>query len=399
MGTPNVLWVTPEPPDRRQGGGSIRQSYLLEALAAVTPVDVLLVCGGLDEQCARMVRDVEELPEPAGPPRPSWVPWYAWTVWENEVLRVPSPVADTREHCRLLAPRLRARAPGYDLVHFEHDRLAPLGREPGVPRRTISLHNLRSEQAAHRLADENTSAVGRWFARRAGKVALGFERGVMGDFDTVFVTSREDAAALPGSAVVIPNGVDVAVIRPEPIPRERRIVFTGRLDWQPNVEGLKWFCRLVLPVVRARAPDVQLDIVGFNPGPDVLALRGSGVEVYPDVPSTIPFLHRARVAVVPLHVGSGTRLKALEALAAGRPVVGTAIGLAGLELESGRTAVIADDPDEMAAAIVRLLLSDDVAAAMSIEGRGHVEEKFDWHRIASSFVSRVLALAERGAAR
>jgi polysaccharide biosynthesis protein PslH len=394
MGTPKVLWVTPEPPDRRQGGGSIRQSYLLEALAGATPVDVLLVCQGLDAQCARVVHDVEEFPEPAGPPRPSWIPWYVWTVWENEVLRMPSPVVDTREHCRILAPRLRARAPRYDLVHFEHDRLAPLGREPGPARRSITLHNLRSEQAAHRLADENTSAVGRWFARRARRVALDFERGVTNDFDTVFVTSQDDAAALPGSPVVVPNGVDLAGIRFEPLPSDRRIVFTGRLDWQPNVEGLKWFCRSVLPGVRARMSDVQLDIVGFKPGADVLALRGSGVAVYPDVPSTIPFLHRARVAVVPLHVGSGTRLKALEALAAGRPVVGTAIGLAGLDLESGRTGVVADDPDQMAAGLVSLLDSDDIATAMAQEGRRHVEERFDWHRIASAFAGRVLALAE-----
>jgi polysaccharide biosynthesis protein PslH len=402
---PKILWVTPEPPDRGHSGGGIRQSHLLEALASATTVDVLLTGEGLDAHCARVVRDVEQLPEPTEPPRPSWMPWFAWAAWENEILRMPSSVADSRAHCRALAPRLRARAYEYDIVHLEHDRLAPLGEElhrvrpgegaPSAPLRTITLHNLRSEQASHLLARGDSSLAGRWLARRARTVALGFERGVMGQFDAVFVTSPNDAAALPGHPMVVPNGVDVAEIRPTPLPGNRRIVFTGRLDWQPNVEGLKWFCRLVLPRVRSQVPDVELDIVGFRPVPDVFALRERGVEIHPDVPSTLPFLHAGRVAVVPLHVGSGTRLKALEALAAGRPIVGTRIGLAGLDLENGTTAVISDEPEETAAAIARLLLVDAEASAMAVAGRRHVEEHFDWKKIADGFVRRMLEPAER----
>jgi glycosyltransferase involved in cell wall biosynthesis len=398
MALPTVLWVSPEPPDRSQGGGSIRQSHLLEALARTTSVDALLVGGGIDEHCARVVRHVEVLPEPDGPPRPPWLPWFLWALWENEVLRMPSPVADTREHCRRLLPRLQARAGGYDIVHFEHDRVAPLGRQDGLPRRTITLHNLRSEQASHRLV-RKTSPAGRLLARRERNAALGFERGVLRDFDAVFVTSPDDAAALDPSAVVVPNGVDVSELQSTPLPSDHQIVFTGRLDWQPNVEGLKWFCGRVLPRVRSEVPDVQLDIVGFSPVADVGALRCTGVEVHPDVPSTHPFLRAARIAVVPLHVGSGTRLKALEALAAGRPVVGTRIGLAGLGLEPWRTAVIADDPEEMAAAISRLLISDDAASAMAVAGRRHVEEQFDWDRIAAGFVERMLAVTEHNLAR
>lgn len=388
---PTVLWVTPEAPDRRQSGGSIRQSYLLEALARATTVDVLVVGPGLDEECRRVVRHTEELPEPPEPPRPAWLPWFVWAVWENEVLRVPSPVADTRKHCRLLAPRLREMAPGYDIVHFEHDRLAPLGGQPGLPRHTITLHNLRSEQATQLLAHK-TSIPARWLAGRARSVALEFERRVMREFDAVFVTSPDDAAALDGDSVLVPNGVDVDEIRPEPLPGNPRLVFTGRLDWLPNVEGLKWFCRLVLPRVRSHVPDVQLDIVGFRPVSDVLALRGDGVEIHPDVPSTLPFLHAGRVAVIPLHVGSGTRLKALEALAAGRPVVGTRVGLAGLGLEADRTAEITDDPEVMAAVIARLLVDDERASGMAAAGRRHVEERFNWRRIGSTFVDGMLSL-------
>ena len=387
-----VLWVTSEPPDRAGGGGSIRQSYLLEAVARHMTVDVLAVGGGLDEHCAGLVRSVQELAQPTLRARPRFVPGSVQALWETEVLRMTPAVADTRRHRRLLGPCLRSRASRYDVVHLEHDRLAPLAPLVAGPRRTITLHNLRSEQAAQRLAHESAWAR-RWLARRGHRVAQAFELGVRAEFDTVFVTSSEDAAALDGRCLVVPNGVDVAAVRPTPLPREPRIVFVGRLDWQPNVEGLQWFCRMVLPRVRSLEPQARFDIVGFNPVDEVLALRETGVQVHPDVPTTQPFLQAARIAVVPLHIGSGTRLKALEAMAAGRPTVGTAVGLAGLGLDSGSTVEIADDPWQMAAAIVRLLNDDEAAASLAAAGRRHVEAHFDWRRIGNDFAQAMAALA------
>ena len=108
------------------------------------------------------------------------------------------------------------------------------------------------------------------------------------------------------------------------------VVFTGTLSWYPNIEGLEWFCTEVFPSVRAALPDARIHIVGREPLPAVHGLaEAPGVCLHADVPSVVPFLERARLAVVPVRIGSGTRLKALEAMASGRPVVGTAIGLAG----------------------------------------------------------------------
>jgi glycosyltransferase involved in cell wall biosynthesis len=394
---PRLLWVTPEPPDRSLSGGSIRQSYLLSAVARKMDVDVLLIGGRVAEECRDFVRGLEELPEPSVRHPPEWIPGALRVIWENEVLRMPSAVADTRDHRAILADRLRARKTDYDLVHFEHDRLAPLAHEISAPARTITLHNLRSQQARH-LQQDARSLPRRWLARRTGTVARNFERRVLDDFDLVFVTSPDDAGALGAKSAVAPNGVDVERIRPAAPASEPRIVFTGKLDWQPNVMGLQWFCRHVLPRVLAEMPQTRFDVVGMNPVADVLALRQPAVQIHPNVPSVLPFLHGARVAVVPVHVGSGTRLKALEAMAAGRPVVGTTVGLAGLGLQPGVHAEVVDDPTQMAAAVLTLLRDRVAAEAMAAAARRHVEAHFDWRVISEAFSRTMLQLATGAAA-
>src|SRR5207302_4004164 len=152
-----------------------------------------------------------------------------------------------------------------------------------------------------------------------------------------------------------------ARFQPAPLADAPTLVFTGTLSWGPNIDGLTWFCTDVLPLVRARVPDVRLDIVGREPLPEVEALaRLAGVSVHADVPSVVPWLEQARVAVVPLRIGSGTRIKALEAMAAGRPVVGTSVGLEGLDIEDGVHALVADEPPTLADAVVRVLTDDEV---------------------------------------
>jgi glycosyltransferase involved in cell wall biosynthesis len=393
MSSPSLLWVTPEPPDRSLGGGSIRQSHLLEAVGRELDVDVIAIGGRLDDRTEPVVRHLEEIPEPHIRRPPAFIPGSVRVAWENEFLRMTSAVADTRLHRKALAPLLRERSAGYDLVHLEHDRLAPLAADITAPARTITLHNLRSEQARQRLVVES-SAPRRWLARRAGKVARRFEQQVVRDFNAVFVSSPADAGALDARAHVVPNGVDVQQIRAEPVPAASNLVFVGRLDWQPNVEGLQWFFEHVLPRVRALVPEVRMEVVGMNPVAEVLELAGPGIAIHPNVDSTIPYLHRGRVAVVPLHVGSGTRLKALEAMAAGRPVVGTGVGLAGLGLASGVQAEIVDDPRAMADAVARLLHDDQAAAEMAAAARRHVETHFDWSRIAAEFAQTLRSIAE-----
>src|SRR5262249_9758083 len=138
-------------------------------------------------------------------------------------------------------------------------------------------------------------------------------------------------------------------------------------------------CDAVWDLVRAEIPDAQLVIVGRHPVAAVLELAArDGVEVHADVPEMGSWFDRARVVVVPLLAGTGTRIKALEAMAAGRPVAGTSIGLEGLGCVDGEHARIADAPTDLAAAVVALLRDDRIANRIATAGRALAAERFAW---------------------
>ncbi len=192
---------------------------------------------------------------------------------------------------------------------------------------------------------------------------------------------------------MIPNGVDLERLRPAPILTEPCVLFPATLSYQPNVEAAVWFCMEIWPRISSAVPEARLVLAGRAPGPAVRGLeRLPGVSVHGDVPSMTPYFEAARVVVVPVRVGAGTRLKALDAMAMARPVVGTTVGLEGLGIVDGRQAFVADAPEAFAAAVVKTLQSDDIARAMGAAGRDHVERGFGWDRIGEQFVAEVSRL-------
>ena len=147
----------------------------------------------------------------------------------------------------------------------------------------------------------------------------------------------------------------------------------------PNANAAHFLATAVLPAVRQEIPDARLVIVGRDPGPDVLALAraGTGVEVAANVSDVTPFYRDANVLAVPLQSGGGTRLKILEAFAAGVPVVSTPVGCEGIDAINGRHLAIADRGD-FATAVVRVLKTPQLASTLAQRARMLVRQQYDW---------------------
>lgn len=412
-----LLWVTSEPPDHRRGGGAIRQAHLLDGLVGAGAVVDLVVAGRVaDPAVSGLMARVRELP--VGAPRPprSVALRRIRDVWRAGVARTPAEVADRRAERAVLRRELRAAVgtvsgaqrrgaspPPYDVVHVEH-----LGLAGVVPDGLARLRSLGVQNVPSRMADQaRLLAPGprqRLLLAAEAAAARRFQRRALASTDAVAVVSAQDAADLgagpsAGQAagpvvVVAPNGVDTERLRTSPLPGGTRLVFTGTLDYLPNVDGIVWFCRDVLPLIRARVPDVTLDVVGRRPVAAVQALSLlPGVVLHADVPDVAAHLEAGRVTVVPVRIGTGSRVKALEAMACGRPVAATTVGLEGLELHAGHDALVADEPAALADAVVRLLTDDELARRVASAGRALVERGYRWRDIGQRFAAELGALA------
>jgi glycosyltransferase involved in cell wall biosynthesis len=392
-----ALWLTAEVPDAGGGGGNIRQYNLLRALAGAMPTDLVVVGRLPDVELRASLGRVVEVPAPPPPVqfRNSTVR-RAFDVYGIATGR-PDEVLVERLPRRALARALAELGgdAGYDVVQVEHASMAPLVSQRRAAPWSLTVHNVASARARQMAA-----VVGgrrRWLYEQQAKAAARHEAWIARTFDAVLAVSDADAELLPGAATVIDNGVDTSRFQVTPLPAEPRMLLSASWNYPPNVDGATWFCHEVLPLVRAACPDARLSLVGREPTAAVRALGElPGVDASFDVPSVHPFLTAARVAVVPLRIGTGTRLKALEAMAAGRPLAGTSIGLEGLGLEAGRSAAIADDPAELAAGIAALLTDAAVAERSAAAARRLVDERFAWDLVGARLVATLTALAAGG---
>lgn len=220
-----------------------------------------------------------------------------------------------------------------------------------------------------------------------------FIRSTLNAFDACTVVSEQEQTRVkevaPGYRAigVIPNGVDVRYNRgsfgaPEP----DTLVYAGALTYGPNFDAVDFFVREVLPLIQAERPEVKLFVTGRTEGVPIGALRQNPAVHFTGYLDDIrPRIAQSWASIVPLRVGGGTRLKILESLALGTPVVSTAKGAEGLDLRPDREILVADDPAGLAAAILRLLQDRPLREKLSCAGRKVVETKYDWQIIGRNF--------------
>jgi len=219
-----------------------------------------------------------------------------------------------------------------------------------------------------------------------------YERRICRAADRVVSVSHADRQALqrllPGLEVaVVPNGVDLAFYRPGVVPPApdlgaHALVFTGKMDYRPNVDAVLWFADAVLPLILREMEDVRFYVVGQQPHARLLPLAARpAITITGRVPDVRPYIAGAGVYVVPLRIGGGTRLKVLEAMAMGQAIVSTRLGCDGFPFEDGREVRFADEPGAFAETVMSLLRDRKAAAALGRVARAHVEAHFGWDAI------------------
>jgi sugar transferase (PEP-CTERM/EpsH1 system associated) len=206
----------------------------------------------------------------------------------------------------------------------------------------------------------------------------------------VACVSEEDAAALRQHTpdlhpAIVPNGIDVEVYASHAAPgpaHAARLVFTGKMDYRPNLDAALWFIEEVFPRIRAAAPEAEFVAAGQKPPASLLRHHGrNGVVIAGAVEDIRPHIAGAAVYVAPLRMGGGTRFKLLEALALARPMVSTTLGAEGFAVRSGRELVLADSPADFAGAVLSLLAEPARAAALGRAGQAFVRAGYDWSAI------------------
>ncbi len=275
----------------------------------------------------------------------------------------------------------------FDLVHFDDLGVASYVHLASSLPTVLSKHNLEWVLKRRTLDHKRGFSRGKALACLEWLALRGYEGRVARLFDRVIVVSEVDRSTLarlcPVSTIsVVPNGVDTAYFAPRQGETEKNsLVFTGAMFWLPNVDAALFLCQEILPLVREQAPDVTACIVGHDPPQAVRHLETRGVVVTGYVEDVRPYLARAALYVAPLRLGSGTRLKILEALAMGKAVATTTVGSEGLHLAAGRDVVVADGAAAFAAEIVGLLQDADRRAKLGRAGRQTVQARYDWQKV------------------
>lgn len=327
----------------------------------------------------------------------------------------PLPVQNYTSRDMSEAIESALRSEPFDIVHLDSIHLAgylhTIQKWAPAARVILNWHNIESELMT-RYSTQPSSLVRRLYARATVRSLRRLEsRMLRACFGHIVCSEREKQELLsraPGARIAVAlNGVDttrfqavqnspanarngLAPGQTEPPGRlggfeePDRLIFVGQMSYHANVEAVRWFARDIWPAVRERHPGVTLHIVGSDPPPGVLALRSqTGIFVTGTVPDVLPFYERAIAAIVPLRTGGGTRLKILEAMAAGVPVISTAIGAEGLHVTDGRDILIAGEGvgSWLAAICITRGTGRDQLIA---QGRELVFCRYDWDQIGRS---------------
>jgi glycosyltransferase involved in cell wall biosynthesis len=293
---------------------------------------------------------------------------------------------DERPAMHVLIERLTTTE-RFDLVHADQLNMCQYALRVPRAARVFDAHNALW-LLFERLAAVLPTGPRKWFFARESRRLRAYEARMCRAFDAVLAVSHEDRAALeaagaaPETITVIPITIDTQDV--QPLPRRPggppRLVHIGTMFWPPNVDAVRWFATEVFPHIRARHPDVVFEVIGADPPPAIRDLGGPGrgIDVLGYVEDPTPHLARAVALVVPLRAGAGMRVKILDGMARGLPIVTTSLGCSGIAVESGTHVLIADGSADFTAATLRLLDDPLLAQRLAQNARHLAVTQYDW---------------------
>lgn len=393
-----ILLLTPQLPYPPRQGTSLRNYHIIRGLAGRHELSLLSFAEG--EPTAEALAVLEGL--------------------GVRVLTVPAPGRTVAQRLRGLltsgqpdmAQRLASVAFEQALAHWLQAEAFAIVQIEGLelvrylptirrlsPASQIVFDNHNAETALQQralLTDRDNPR--RWAAAVYSWLQVGrlrrFESWACRTADALVAVSERDAAAMrqlsPQKAVtVIPNSIDVGQydqpFTPSQLPGPFDLVFSGKMDYRPNVDGVLWFAEAVWPLLRVERPQTTWAIVGQKPHRQLERLRDEpGITLTGQVESIFPYLAASTLYIMPLRIGSGTRLKLLEAMAAGMAVVSTTVGAEGFPLQSGGEVMITDSAEQMAETILELLEDAERRRRLGTAARAFAAS-YDWRRVVPLF--------------
>ncbi len=320
--------------------------------------------------------------------------------------RAPLPVVKYRTAGMRAKMRKLMQTHQYDLVHLDMLHLADYMDLCGNTPVALIEHNVE-HVILDRRADNETRPLHRAYLRYQAAKLKSYEGRACQRAQHVVAVSELDAQQLrdlgPGARVTsVPNGVDTEYFRTSQTPRKpTSLVFVGGFTWFPNLDAITYFCEDILPKLLKTIPDIQLTVIGKQPDTPVaqeiakhpnVTLAGLVEDIRPDVDAAAAY-------IVPLRIGGGTRLKILDALSMSKAIISTSVGCEGLDVEDGKTIVIADTPDAFVQAIVKVLADPAWADTIGRQGRQLVESRYDWAAVAKTLMAVYADTAQRQAPR
>lgn len=400
-----ILWVSHFVPWPPKGGNLQRSYHLIRSLSQEADIDLIAFhrraslansdLKGAEKALREVCRDVEIFPIPNERSRVAFVSGLARNLFQ----KLPYTVMELRSAPFLKRIRERLEAGSYDAVHFDTIDLAEYRTHAeGIPS-VLNHHNIESLLFRTRAPREKNALAGLYLKLQSKKLER-FETKWYEQFERNLFVSESDRKRVETlcptvTTEVIPNGVDISYYTPGREGGKKHLVWVGGLGWFPNRDGVAYLVDTIWPRIRERHPDAVLDLIGSAPAR--LRPRGAsadGVRFHGFVDDLRPLVERAWLSLVPLRIGSGTRLKILDAMAMGKCVVSTSIGCEGIEATHGREIFVADTTDSFVEEVDTLLGDRERREAAGAGARALAETLYSWNVIGENFLRLYRGLIE-----